>query len=114
MKDTSRVTVADHVADEIENAIAAAFPSKNIAPDPDDLTQPPPNAEVIYPRTIRQLIESELRDFEDEGLLVNVEENLGSLAVSQDSGDPSIVYAQIPAAVIPHLHVFAGELQQLA
>lgn len=114
VKDTSRVTVADHVADEIENAIAAAFPSKNVAPDPDDLTQPPPNAEVIYPRTIRQLIESELRDFEDEGLLVNVEENLGSLAVSQDSGDPSIVYAQIPAAVIPHLHVFAGELQQLA
>ena len=114
VKDTSRVTVADHCADEIENAIAGSFPSCNIAPDPSDLSQPPPNANVIYPRTIRQLIESELRRFEAEGLLVDVEDNLGSLAVSQDGSDPSVVYAQIPTEVIPHLHTFAGELQQLA
>lgn len=114
VKDTSAVTVADYVADGIENKLAADFPNKNIAPDPDDPAEAPPNAEVIFPRTLRQAIEAELRRYESQGLLVQVEENLGSLVVEQDPDVPQTVYAQIPAKVIPHLHTFAGELLQLA
>lgn len=109
--DTSKVTVADHVADRCEEAILADFPNKNIAPEPNP-PRAPANEHVVYLSMVRSTILRELYAMESEGLLVNVAENEDAVELSQDSSDPTKVYAQIPSDVIDHFHTMAGEILQ--
>lgn len=114
VKDASRITIADYAAERLENLIAATFRGKNIAPDPEDPNLPPPNARVTFPRIIRAVVANDCRAMEREGYLVDVEKNMPALSFTQDSLAPSNVYGSIPAACIPHLHVVAADLQQIA
>jgi len=111
--DTTAVTVADHAASRIENAIRASYPNKNVAPDPTNFIAPP-TADVVYPSMVRGTVVYELRKMEAEGLLVNVDANLAGVVVEQHATNKSLLLAQIPVQVIPNFHAFAGELQQLA
>lgn len=110
--DTSKVTVSDVVANRIQAAIQADFPSKNIAPEP-TTPRAPPNENVIYVSMIRSTIIRELKSAEGDGIIVNVDANLPALAVDQYPGNPNLVTAAIPEAVIPHFIAFAGDLQQV-
>lgn len=111
--DTSCVTVSDHVADLIENAVIADFPNKNIAPEPATPIAPP-TADVIYPSMVRATIVRTLRESETEGLIIDVEANLAGVQVEQHATTRTLIVGVIPTRVIPHFHAFAGELQQLA
>lgn len=111
--DTSCVTVSDYAADRIENAIIAAYPNKNIAPDPSNYIAPP-TADVIYPSMVRATILAELDAMELEGLIVDVTANRDGVQVEQNASNKTLVVGVIPTRVIPHFHAFAGELQQLA
>lgn len=111
--DTSCVTVSDYAADRIENAVIAAYPNKNIAPDPTNYIAPP-TADVIYPSMVRATILAELDAMEREGLIVDVAANRDGVQVEQNASNKTLVVGVIPTRVIPHFHAFAGELQQLA
>lgn len=111
--DTSCVTVSDYAADRIENAIIAAYPNKNIAPDPSNFIAPP-TADVIYPSMVRAAILAELDAMELEGLIVDVTANRDGVQVEQNASNKTLIVGVIPTRVIPHFHAFAGELQQLA
>lgn len=109
--DTSKVTVADQVAENIEERILAEFPSKNIAPEPNPY-RAPPNENVVYLSMVRASVLAQLREDERDGLITSVTENADAVQLDQDSDDPTKVYATIPINVIPHFHTFAGEVQQ--
>jgi len=111
--DTSCVTVSDHVADLVENAVIADYPNKNIAPDPDPFLAPP-TADVIYPSMVLSTVVRVLRRAESDGLLIDVEDNLAGVQVEQHATTRTLIVGVIPTRVIPHFHQFAGELQQLA
>lgn len=111
--DTSCVTVSDYAADRIENAIIAAYPNKNIAPDPSNFIAPP-TADVIYPSMVRATILAELDAMELEGLIIDVAANRDGVQVEQNATTKTLIVGVIPTRVIPHFHAFAGELQQLA
>jgi Mu-like prophage tail sheath protein gpL len=105
--------VSDYAADRIENAVIAAYPNKNIAPDPTNYIAPP-TADVIYPSMVRATILAELDAMEREGLIVDVAANRDGVQVEQNASNKTLVVGVIPTRVIPHFHAFAGELQQLA
>ncbi|MEY5060545.1 MAG: hypothetical protein RIS45_466 [Planctomycetota bacterium] len=111
--DTSCVTVSDYAADRIENAVVAAYPNKNIAPDPTNYIAPP-TADVIYPSMVRATILAELDAMELEGLIIDVAANRDGVQVEQNATTKTLIVGVIPTRVIPHFHAFAGELQQLA
>ena len=111
--DTSCVTVSDYAADRIENAVIAAYPNKNIAPDPSNYIAPP-TADVIYPSMVRATILAELDAMEAEGLIIDVAANRDGVQVEQNATNRTLIVGVIPTRVIPHFHAFAGELQQLA
>lgn len=109
--DTSKVTVADQVAENIEERILAEFPSKNIAPEPNPY-RAPPNENVVYLSMVRASVLAQLREDERDGLITDVTENADAVQLDQDETDPTKVYATIPIDVIDHFHTFAGEVQQ--
>lgn len=114
VKDTQKVTVSDALADRIEAAWASYFASVNIAPNPVDAETPPPNADTVFPRSIRAVTEGELRAAERDGWIVDVEANLSALDISDTPTPEGFVYVTVPARIIPNLHGVVGELQQLA
>lgn len=110
--DTSSVTVPDHVADTMRADFATTFAGCKIAADSAD-GLPPTAARVVTPSIIRARAGQLLQEMENDGILRDVEANLPLLVVEEDSGVPGRVNCEIPAEVIPGLHLVAGNVRQL-
>lgn len=110
--DTSSVTVPDYVADFFRSDLAVTFAGCKLSADPSDGT-PPRIANVVTPNIVRARIAQGLQEMEDRGILRDVEENLDLLAVEEDGVVPGRLNCEIPAEVIPGLHLIAGNVRQL-
>lgn len=110
--DTSSVTVPDHVADYLRSDLATTFAGCKVASNSSDGT-PPRIANVVTPNIIRAHIGQRLQEMENDGILRDVEANMRNLVVEEDSGTPGRVNCEIPAEVIPGLHIVAGNIRQL-
>lgn len=114
VRDTSKVAVADMVADRCEAFAAQNYGDKNLVPDPATIEQAPSSEFVTWPAAIRDDMLAILRQMESEFLLVNV-----SASASQVSVEPLVVdgtqyvVCKVPFSVIPHLHSVVGEAQQI-
>lgn len=112
--DPSKVRVADEVARRWSTFAAEAYADKNLAPDPSDPDQTPSSPYVVWPAAIREDILALLRQMEDEGKLVEVNDHADDVAVSIDGSDNTVAVCVIPIAVIPHLHSVVTAVQQVA
>lgn len=110
--DTSSVTVPDYVADFLRSDLATTFAGCKLAADSANGT-PPRIALVVTPSIVRSHIAQRLAEMESDGILRDVEANLPLLQVEEDSGVPGRLNCEIPAEVIPGLHIIAGNIRQL-
>ena len=114
VRDTSKVAVADMVADRCEAFAVQNYADKNLVPDPATIEQAPSSQFVIWPAAIREDILSILADMEGEALLVNVAQHAPQVTVEPLTVDGTqYVVCRVPFAVIPHLHSVVGEAQQI-
>jgi phage tail sheath gpL-like len=110
--DTSSVTVPDYVADFLRSDLAMTFAGCKLAADSANGT-PPRIALVVTPNIVRAHIAQRLAEMESDGILRDVEANLSLLQVAEDAGVPGRLNCEIPAEVIPGLHIIAGNIRQL-
>ena len=115
VRDTSKVAVADLVADRCEAFATANYADKNLVPDPATIEQAPSSEYVTWPAAIRDDLLSILRQMESEFLLVNVSAHASQVTAEPLTVDGTqYVVCRVPFAVIPHLHSVVGEAQQVA
>lgn len=110
--DTSSVTVPDYVANYLRSDIPVTYAGVKLAPDSAN-GDPPRIERVVTPSIVRGHIAQRLFEMEANGILRDVEENLDLLVVEEDSGVPGRLNCEIPAEVIPGLHIVAGNVRQL-
>ena len=112
--DTSKVVVADEVADRCEAWAASAYADKNLVPDPATIEQAPSSPYVTWPAAVREDLLAILREMENEFLIVNVSQYESQVTVEQATIDGvTYLIVRVPFAVIPHLHSVVGEAQQV-
>lgn len=112
--DTSKVAVADLVADRCEAFASANYADKNLIPDPVTIEQAPSSPFITWPAAVREDMLSILRQMEAEFLLVNVSANANLVTAERLVVDgTTYVVVRVPIAVIPHLHSVVGEALQI-
>ena len=109
--DTSAVTVPDYVADTLRADLATTFAGCRLASESTD-GLPPRASLVVMPSTVRARFAQRLKEMEESAILVDVDANL-SLLVVEASATPGRLDCEIPAEVIPGLHIIAGNIRQL-
>jgi phage tail sheath gpL-like len=67
----------------------------------------------VTPSIVRSHIAQRLAEMESDGILRDVEANLSLLQVVEDSNVSGRLNCEIPAEVIPGLHIIAGNIRQL-
>lgn len=107
--DTSKVSVAIYIADDIQAGWVSEFPNFKAAPDNSN-GDPPPDS-VLTPLMVRDWLYSKLKDYERRGLIVDVDAYLDNLKVELASGGRFL--ATIPDDTIEGAHQFAGDLRQI-
>lgn len=113
--DTSKVAVADLVADRAELWAATNYADKNLVPDPATIEAAPSSPYVIWPAAIREDMLAILRQMEQDGLLINVEDHAAQVTVTTETVDGTdYAIASIPIAVIRHLHSTVGEVREIS
>ena len=113
--DTSKVAVADEVADRCETWAAQAYADKNLVPDPATIEQAPSSPYVVWPAAVREDFLTILRQMESEALLVNVAQYASQVTVEPLTVDgTTYLVCKVPFAVINHLHSVVGEGLQVA
>lgn len=113
--DTSKVAVADAVADRCEAWAASNYADKNLVPDPVTIEQAPSSPYVVWPSAVRDDFLAILRQMEGEFLIVNVAQYASQVTVEQATIDGvTYLVCRVPFAVINHLHSVVGEAQQVA
>ena len=108
--DTPTVTVPDYVADYFRADIATTFAGCKLAPNSDS---PPTAPRVVTPDIVKARIAQGLKLMEADAILINVDANLSLLSVEANALVPGRLDCEIPAAVIPGLHLVAGNVRQL-
>lgn len=110
--DTAAVTVPDYVADTLRADLATTFAGCRLASESSD-GLPPRASLVVMPSTVRARIAQRLKEMEEQAILVDVDANLSLLVVEADAVTAGRLNCEIPAAVIPGLHIIAGNVRQL-
>jgi phage tail sheath gpL-like len=109
--DTSKVTVPDYVADQLESWWSSFVQvAGKLAPDDADGEPPPPG--VATPSTIKDGIYAELKALEPQ-MLVNVDLQLPNLVVEIAASPDGRVNALIPCDVVEGAYQFAAGVQQV-
>lgn len=108
--DTSSVTVPDYIADTLRADLAVTFAGCKLSPDSDSAPTAP---RVVTPSIVRARIAQKLKEAEAAAILINVDANLPLLVVEANALVPGRLDCEIPAAVIPGLHLIAGNVRQL-
>lgn len=112
--DTSKVAVADNVADRCEAWFAENYADKNIIPDPATIEQAPSSRYVTWPAAMREDLLAILGGMEDEALIVNLAQYASQVTVEALTVDgTTYAVCKVPFAVINHLHSVVGEALQV-
>ena len=113
--DTSKVAVADAVADRCEAWAEEAYADKNLVPDPTSIEQAPSSPYVVWPASVRDDFIAILQQMEGEALLVDVARYASQVTVAPLVVDgTTYLVCKVPFAVINHLHSVVGEALQSA
>lgn len=107
--DTTKVTVTDFVADDLELKMLNRYTGFKLAPD----TDIPPPAMTATPNGIRSSLIEWLREHEKAGRITTVSDLAERVLVEIDEEVPGRVNFQIPEDVIEILAVGAGNIIQI-
>lgn len=110
--DTSVPTVMDYVADDMQSFLGVRFAGFKLAADSSD-GQPPRQPLVTTPAFVKSQILFRLKEHEESAIITNVDANKAQLAVVM-SATPGRLDAEIPVDPIDGLHVFGGNVRQVA
>ncbi len=109
--DTSKVTVPDFIADDIEVKFAGEFANFKLAPD-DPEGAPDPG--VVTPKMVRDWLYGLLTTYQDrDQLVVRVTELEPNLVVEMATAPAGRINASIPVDVIEGFHQFAASVRQV-
>jgi hypothetical protein len=107
--DTTKVTVTDFVADDIEMKMLNRYTGFKLAPD----TDIPPPSRTATPNGIRSSLLEWLREHEKAGRITTVADLAERVIVEIDDQVPGRVNFQIPEDVIEIFAVGAGNIMQI-
>lgn len=107
--DTTKVTVTDFVADDIELKMRNRFTGFKLAPD----TDLPPPSRTATPNGIKSSLLEWLRENERAGLITTVDDLAERVKVEIDERSPGRVNFEIPEDVIEIFAVGAGNIIQI-
>lgn len=108
---TSVVTVIDHVADETRRRFRADFAGFKLVADQ---AAPLQTDRTTSPKLVRAWVKTQLKGFEADAILRDVDALDAQLQVIEDSGTPGRLLAEIPAKAVAGLHQLAGNVRQAA
>lgn len=107
--DTSAVTGVDYVADDLQAYLLTLYRNYKLVSDG---VSPLPSM-TVTPSIIRNTIIARLREHELAGVVRDVTEHLAAVQVVEDGGVPGRVNCEIPAEIVPGLHIIAANVRQL-
>lgn len=110
--DTSQVTVPDWVADSLQSDLATTFAGARLGAAASN-GAPPTAAGVVTTTQIRDRIAYDLKLYEGQGVLRDVDANMSLLAVEENALSPGRVDCEIPCEPVPSLHMIGGNVRQL-
>ena len=109
---TNYVTVCDYVADGEQANLAVRYAGFKLGSN--DANGDPPKAPfVTTPQQIRASILGDLKGYEEQGIVRDVDANAELLAVEPDAGSPGRVNMSIPVEPTPWLVQMVGTVQQI-
>lgn len=112
--DTTYVTVADYIADDLRSDLTNTYRHFKLASDAADGTAPK-TANTVTPSQIRKRILAKLHEYQNDlGIIRNVDNHVAQLAVVENSSSPGRVDMEIPEETIPGLHILAGNVRQVS
>lgn len=88
--------------------ILAKFPRHKLAGDDARFS---PGQAIVTPRVIRAELVALFGEWEEAGLVENIDQFTADLIVQRNAGDPSRVDALIPPDIVNQFHVFAAQVQ---
>jgi phage tail sheath gpL-like len=111
--DTTYVTVADYVANDLQSDLYNTYRHYKLESDNAAGTAPK-GAKIVTPSQIRDRIAYKLQFYQNElHIIRNVEAHLDQLAVVENVLVPGRVDMEIPEECIPGLHILAGNVRSV-
>ena len=106
--DLVTVKTVSYLRYDTNTLIQLRYPNWKLA---DDGTNFARGDKVVTPNTIRGTLVSRFKQWEEQGLVENINQFKKDLIVERDKNDPNRINAIIPPDIINNLRVFAGLLQ---
>jgi phage tail sheath gpL-like len=110
---TKVVTVSDFVAYDIRSDLASTYAGFKLRPNTSD-GSPIKIARTATPLDVKGRIITKLKQYEENGILMNVDDHIEEVAVMLDPAWPSRVLADIPEVPISDFDQVAGNIRQLS
>mgnify|MGYP001558748352 CR=1 FL=1 len=110
--DTSTVTIPDYCADDLRSKLATTYKGKKLGVDASD-GSPPTAANVVTPSIVRGKMAAWLKEYEEAGIIRNVDTDLPLLQVIADTTVSGRLLAEVPVDPMPGLHQTAGNVRQV-
>ena len=110
--DTGYVTVCDYVADGEQSALGSRYAGFKLGAN-DSNGDPPKAPLVTTPQQIRASVLADLKGYESQGIIRDVDSNASLLVVAANVGVPGRVDMDIPVEPTPWLTIIAGNVRQI-
>jgi phage tail sheath gpL-like len=109
---TGYVTVCDYVADGEQSALAIRYAGFKLGSN--DANGEPPKAPLVTtPQQIRASVLLDLKTYESQGIIRDVDDNADLLVVEASGVTPGRVDMDIPVEPTPWLTILAGNVRQI-
>ena len=106
--DLESVTTAGYLRASLRQRVAAKFPRHKLA---NDGTRYGPGQAVVTPRVLRAEIVALAREWEEGGLVEDLDQFAADLIVERDEADPNRVNALVPPNFVNQFRSFAAAVQ---
>ena len=106
--DLNTVLTLSFIRRDLRHYIASTFPRHKLA---NDGTPIAPGQAIATPRIIRDAIIGRFLQWQDAGLVENIEDFKSKLIVQRNSDDPNRVDAIVPADIVNQLRIIAAKLE---
>jgi len=106
--DLETVTTVAYLRASLRSRIATKFPRHKLA---DDGTAYGPGQAIVTPKVLRAELVALAREWEEAGLVENLDQFVGDLIVERDATDPNRVNAIVPPDIVNQFRSFAAAVQ---
>ena len=106
--DFTTVKTVTYLRYDTNTYIALRYPNWKLA---DDGTNFARGQNVVTPNTIRASLIARFKQWEEQGLVEDIDQFKADLIVERDANDPNRINSLIPPNIVNNLRVFAGLLQ---